>query len=49
MILIAILWGALVGNLINANLSYEDCKSKNFEPKACAIQKELNDLDQKLK
>lgn len=40
--LIAILFGALVASLSHGTYSYEDCKSKNFEPKAC-INAELMD------
>ena len=45
--MILILFGIIVGNLFNAQLSFEDCKAKNFEPKACAIQKELFELSEK--
>lgn len=40
--IIAILFGAILGQLIEATNSFEDCKSKNFEPKACKVEKVLN-------
>jgi hypothetical protein len=42
-----ILFGALVGGMIDATLTFEDCKTLNFEPKACSIQKELYKLGEK--
>ncbi len=45
--LFAILFGAIVGAMVDATLSFEDCKKLNFEPKACSIQKGLNKLGEK--
>lgn len=44
--LIAIVFGALVGSMINATISYEDCKDRDFKPKACKIS-ELMDKSAK--
>jgi len=35
--MIAIIFGALLATLINGTVSYEDCKARNFEPKACKV------------
>lgn len=40
--MIAILFGALVASLYHGTYSYEDCKVKNFEPKACVTSKVLD-------
>jgi hypothetical protein len=45
--LFAILFGAIVGGLVDATLTFEDCKKLNFEPKACSVQKELYKLGEK--
>lgn len=40
--LFAILFGAIVSLAVNGTLSYEDCKARNFEPKACNISKAMD-------
>jgi len=42
--IIAILFGALSSLLIQGTVSYEDCKAKNFEPKACAVSEKMDKL-----
>lgn len=43
-LIIAILYGAIVATLTVSTISFEDCKDRNFEPKACQIQQKMNDL-----
>lgn len=40
--IIAILFGALLSQLVEATNVYKDCEGKNFEPKACTVEKVLN-------
>jgi hypothetical protein len=35
--LFALVFGALVATVFNGTVSYEDCKVRNFEPKACKV------------
>lgn len=35
--IIAILFGALVSNLIQGTVTQPDCEKFNFEPKACKV------------
>ena len=44
--LIAMVFGALVGAMINGTISHEDCKNRDFEPKACKVS-ELMDKSAK--
>lgn len=41
--MIAIIFGALLATLINGTVSYEDCKARNFEPKACKVSKVMDE------
>jgi len=45
--MIAILFGMLVSSLYHGTYSYEDCKAKNFEPKACVTSKAMDNLGKK--
>jgi hypothetical protein len=42
--IVAIIFGALTSLLVQGTVSYEDCKAKNFEPKACAVSKKMDKL-----
>lgn len=42
--IIAIIFGALTSLLVQGTVSYEDCKAKKFEPKACAVSKKMDKL-----
>lgn len=37
--IIAMIFGAIVATMTNAQMSFEDCKKRNFEPKACSVSK----------
>lgn len=37
--IIAIIFGAIVGQLSISTATFQDCKERNFEPKACKITK----------
>lgn len=39
--MILIIFGIIVGQLVTSQISFDDCKARNFEPKACAVQKEI--------
>jgi hypothetical protein len=43
----AIIFGAMVATLINGTVSYEDCKARNFEPKACEVSKAMDKAGKK--
>ena len=47
--IIAIIFGAIVNTLTVSTVTMEDCKERNFEPKACKVQEKLNDLGEKSK
>ena len=38
----AIIWGAVVAMFVETTYSYKDCESKDFEPKACGVEKFLS-------
>lgn len=42
--MIGIIFGALTSLLVQGTVSYEDCKAKNFEPKACAVSEKMDKL-----
>jgi len=42
--ILAILFGAVLSQLVEATNVYSDCKGKDFEPKACKVEKVLHDL-----
>ena len=46
--IIAILFGALLSQLVEATNVYKDCEGKNFEPKACKVEKVLHDLGEQM-
>lgn len=39
--MLAILFGAIVSMAIQGTVSHDDCKARNFEPKACSISKAM--------
>jgi len=47
--MILFLFAVIASNLFNAQLSFDDCKKRNFEPEACLIQKSLYELSEKAK
>lgn len=46
--MILILIGAFLGLQVNSTLSYEDCKAKNFEPKACSYSEAVHKFGKKI-
>lgn len=42
--ILAILWGALVSMFVETTYSFKDCEAKNFEPKACQVEKVLYEV-----
>jgi hypothetical protein len=42
--IIAILFGVILSQMIEATNVYKDCEERNFEPKACKVEKVLHDL-----
>ena len=44
MLIIAVIWGLIVGNTTQLQLKYEDCKKEEFKPARCELQKKLNEI-----
>jgi len=42
-----IIFGAIVGGLVDATMTFEDCKNLEFKPKACSVQEQLHKLGEK--
>jgi hypothetical protein len=42
--LIALLFGAILSQLVESTIVYKDCEGKDFEPKACKVEEVLHDL-----
>ena len=47
MILLAIAWGLIVGNVTQLQLKYDHCKEINFGSEYCSTQKKLNEFEEK--
>jgi hypothetical protein len=47
MFLVAVIWGLLVGNATQLQLTYDKCKPDNFEGKHCVVAKKLDELGKK--
>lgn len=47
MLLVAVIWGLIVGNTTQLKLKYEYCKSIAFEGEYCELQKKLSTLEKK--
>lgn len=42
--IIALLFGLIIGNTTQLQLKYEECKKENFEPARCELQKKLSEI-----
>lgn len=42
--IIALLFGLLIGNTTQLQLKYEECKKENFVPARCELQKKLSEI-----
>lgn len=45
--IIAVLWGLLVGNIVQIQLTYDKCKPDNFEGKHCVLAKKMHEAKDK--
>ena len=39
--ILAVIWGLLVGNLVQVQFTYDKCKETNFEGVHCEVAKKL--------
>jgi hypothetical protein len=44
MLLVAVIWGLIVGNTAQLQLKYDHCKSIEFKGEYCELQKKLSEL-----
>ena len=47
MLLVAVVWGLIVGNTVQFQFKYDHCKKEKFAGEYCELPKKLNKLDSK--